>query len=196
MLQRISENISHYLVKQNAATEEKREIIQYGLQSLISTGLATVIILVVSLLLGCFGETVVFLSGFVFLRRYTGGYHAGTYLRCFMTTLLAYLLNVGLIQLMDEAWIFPVLIVTLTISIVLIFLFSPHINPRHPLTERELRLYSRISRFGAVAIAAAAFVTALLKANQFALFICMSLLTTAVTLVVGMLHDRGKKTIQ
>jgi len=193
MLQRLSENLSHYLVKQNAATEEKREIIQYGLQSLISTGLAVVLILVIALLLGQFWESVVFLVGFVFLRRYTGGYHAGTYFRCFATTILAYLLNIGLIRLMDEARVLPVLIVILAISIVPIFLFSPHVNPRHPMTEREIRLFGRISRLGTLAVAAVALATALLGSGHFALFICMSLFTASVTLVVGMLHDRRKE---
>ena len=191
LLQSISKKIASELKK--IVPDKDEEVLQYGLQSLLSDFSSCAALITLSVIFGNTGETLIFLTAFIFLRRYTGGYHASTYLRCFLVTVLCYLTNVALAILLLKQSLYPVAIIITVVSLGLIFKFSPHENPRHPMTDREVKSYGRISRIGAAALLVAAAVLLILGAEKVALYGYMAVLTTSITLVVALVLDKGKK---
>lgn len=70
---------------------EKEPIYVYGLELIISTIICLISILLVSVLLSDAKSGILFVSIFVPLRLFTGGYHAATYSKCFIISNFSYL---------------------------------------------------------------------------------------------------------
>lgn len=68
------------------------EIYVYGFELLLSSLLETGAIILIGCLLGKFTETILFLLSFSSIRFFSGGYHAKSYLKCFVVTLISYIL--------------------------------------------------------------------------------------------------------
>lgn len=68
------------------------EIYVYGFELLLSSLIETGAIILIGCLLGKFLETILFLLSFSSIRFFSGGYHAKSYLRCFIVTLISYFL--------------------------------------------------------------------------------------------------------
>lgn len=99
MIHTIAQKTADIFCRQNVADEEKKEIYIYGIELLVSSLIGAVLILGISIGIGKIWSGVVFLSVFILVRQYTGGYHADTYVRCNAAFVLTYLLTVGI-------WIF------------------------------------------------------------------------------------------
>ena len=67
------------------------EIYVYGFELLISSIIETGALLFVGFLIGKFIETILFLFSFSSIRFFSGGYHANSYIKCFVVTLFSYL---------------------------------------------------------------------------------------------------------
>ncbi len=68
------------------------EIYVYGFELLLSSLIETGAIILTGCLFGKFLETILFLLSFSSIRFFSGGYHAKSYLRCFIVTLISYFL--------------------------------------------------------------------------------------------------------
>ena len=68
------------------------EIYVYGFELLLSSLIETGAIILIGCLFGKFLETILFLLSFSSIRFFSGGYHAKSYLRCFIVTLISYFL--------------------------------------------------------------------------------------------------------
>jgi accessory gene regulator B len=90
MITALALKISHYLVEQGAAEKEDVEIYQYGIGLFLSTVFNIAAVLAMSLFTGMFAGTVLFLLIFITLRTVTGGYHANTYMKCFIVFICVY----------------------------------------------------------------------------------------------------------
>lgn len=79
------------LLSQGAIDEEYKEVYVYGLELVLSFVFSTTVILLAGTLLNALDIAIIFLTIFIALRRFTGGYHAPTYLRCKLTTIGIYI---------------------------------------------------------------------------------------------------------
>lgn len=152
MVQYLVKHTTNILLKSKAIDGADREIYEYGLELLISTIMELLAVITVSLLIGRFFETVLFLIPFCFLRTYAGGFHAKTHLRCFLTLASVYAVfiscflisNINAVKLLTVAF-------TLFSTIVIIF-YSPVESENKPLgTEEKLR-YRKISITASTAV--------------------------------------------
>ena len=91
MLNKVTSKLAKRLVEYSST--EKEEIYIYGLEIIISTSGCLLSIILLSCLLSGFTSGLVFISVFVPLRLFTGGYHATTYSKCFVISNLIYLLT-------------------------------------------------------------------------------------------------------
>ena len=63
---------------------EKEEIIRYGLDRIKSTGIMTLVTLLMGCVFQVIFQSIIFLVCFIVLRKYAGGYHADTQNRCYV----------------------------------------------------------------------------------------------------------------
>ena len=82
MLNKVACKLAKKIVE--CSDTDKEEIYIYGLELIISTFFGLSSILLISCLLFCFTSGLVFISVFVPLRLFTGGYHAENYGKCFI----------------------------------------------------------------------------------------------------------------
>lgn len=82
MITSLAQYITGILLKNNIIVNEHLDIYIYGFEVLISGALSLFIGLILGLIFSQLVECIVFLIVFVTLRKYCGGYHADTYLKC------------------------------------------------------------------------------------------------------------------
>ena len=135
MEHKLSLLVCNRLLKKGVITEELKDVYIYGFDLLFSFLISTTIILTIGIIVGQIVPTLFFLITFILVRRYTGGYHANTYLKCQICTISFYLISLLLsIFLNTHIYLF---VGMGFIGIVIILLFGPIENPHKPLTNDE-----------------------------------------------------------
>ena len=89
-MDRIALSISNTLAESNIIKKEDVAIYKYGILLFLTSALEIGIILILSLFIGNFIETIIFFVAFLPIRVYAGGYHADTKLRCFFVLIGVY----------------------------------------------------------------------------------------------------------
>lgn len=135
------------LEKHYQISQEEQPIYIYGFELLISTLLSMTSIIFISLLINKLSYAMSFFLFFFILRLFCGGYHANTYLKCFITTNTIFastILLTKLYLLLHVKWVMPILV---TVSMVIVWLFSPIKNKHHPCSEETYIKNKRRSKF-------------------------------------------------
>lgn len=137
--------ILRFLLKQNAIDndEDSIEYCKYGIEITISSLLNVLLIIIIGLIFNCALQSIIFLLVFINLRRYTGGYHASTYLRCHIvlcTSFIVLCVVMNAIQLSSWVVIFVSTIVMHIFAFCIIVIFSPLENENKLLDEKTKRV--------------------------------------------------------
>ena len=139
MLTKLSDTITDILIANNTIKPEDRELYCYGVRhglTLIANVLTTIVI---ALVCGELWQCLVFMLSFILTRRYAGGYHAKTPLRCYIYSnalIFAALLIIKFLSL--GIFICGCLSV---ISGTIIFFLTPVEAANKPLDEKERTVY-------------------------------------------------------
>ena len=81
----LSTAFAKHLLNKNIIKEEMFEVYVYGAELFISFVITNAIIIAFGILINQLAATLIHLLIFIALRRFTGGYHATTYLKCKIT---------------------------------------------------------------------------------------------------------------
>ena len=108
----------------------------YGSELALSTLTSCFTILTISFVLGDIRIGLLFLFVFISVRLFAGGFHASTYVRCFITSNLVYLCAFVCIRTLCTTNTLTIQIILLIISCILITLKGPIKNLHHPLSEK------------------------------------------------------------
>lgn len=150
MISFISNRITDFFITKKIIDENQKDIYQYGTEVTISTVISFLITLVSALLTGHILETAIFYVVFVYARKYNGGYHADTYLKCniiYTINLLAVLLIS--VSAVGNFMAFHMFILCFSYFLVT-WKFAPIDNENKPLDSDERKKYGRISRIFSV----------------------------------------------
>ena len=134
------------LIQHTNTPSSHKPVFRYGIELTISTLSSILSVLFLSLLLNATIETIVFLIAYMSLRIWSGGYHAKTYARCFLSTNLTYLAVYAISRILltlESVW--PPLILFFAANTV-IFVWAPVRNEHHPLSEERYHRNKRIAR--------------------------------------------------
>jgi len=118
MLEKMCDTLIDYLCRCKIVQNEQ-EIYKYGLMLMISEGISTVVIVLISLFLKRISFALLYLLMFAILRRYTGGYHAPTRIKCFISFVCLYLFS---LYLFDSSTHFAFLFYDYIAMIVILFM--------------------------------------------------------------------------
>lgn len=143
MLNKIATSLAKKLISNKTISEEMLDIYVYGFELLISFLFSTTIVIACGMILNRMSQTIAFLCVFIFLRSFTGGYHAKTYLFCSVVTLLTYGIVLLASSLMEVTIIYYVLI--LIVGIILLIIFAPIKHPNKEIVPKQRIKYKLIS---------------------------------------------------
>lgn len=138
------------MVEEQFSPEDRKVIIQYGIQrgkiSLISTA-AT---LIMGLFFGIFNQSIIFFIIFCFLRRYAGGYHADSQTKCYIISFAVVIFSFLCIKYVECNTI--ICFLTQVICLLIILILSPVENKNRQLEEYERIKYRNRARLNAITI--------------------------------------------
>lgn len=142
MIKSFSSFIINYLIRKDVIRDEI-EIYQYGLEQLVSSFIGIFIILTISLATNRFIEGLIYLLSFIFIRKFTGGYHCKTYLSCKVS-----FIGIFIIYLMSAFMVIPniVLHYSASLAFLMIWLLAPCDHENKVLSASEKRRYGNISK--------------------------------------------------
>ena len=136
MYKKISQIITRKFVKLGIVSEDDYEIYKYGLELLIALLSTTTAIVLISIFINKFVETILYLVGFFSVRVICGGYHAKHHYTCFVATISSYLLFLLLnICFSSTPFLSLVAGVMTIVSSISIIVFAPVEHPDNPMTD-------------------------------------------------------------
>lgn len=144
------ENISRYLVNRtienDIISKDDEELYLYSFQSLIAHLASWLTLAILGATFGCFWETVVFLVLFAPLRIYAGGFHQGSYLSCYISSLFLFIGIVAFCKLAADNVSIGAIIISVAVSAGIIFLLAPIADENKPLDADETKKYKKTAR--------------------------------------------------
>lgn len=133
----LAKKFSNFLLSSKIISQEYYDIYLYGNELLLSFIFSTSFIILFGLLFKRIIQTLLFFSIFIFVRRQTGGYHAQTYFRCKLTTIMTYFSVLVLAELTNIITMFYVVLFVLGLSIIISI--GPIENPNKPISVDQRR---------------------------------------------------------
>lgn len=178
---------------QNISEKSRQEEIEYGLEVFFSTVLSVMSAIIIALLYEMFKECIMFLAVFMPLRTYTGGYHASTHIRCFLTLMIDMLLGV-LIMRFCEGDMYTTSWIMIAVAAAMVVAFSPIVHKNHPMSKRQ-RIMSRKKSIAILFVIVLAMLIVTLLKQQILLFSgSYGLASVATSMIIAKYNEkRGDK---
>lgn len=196
MIGRITSGVVEKLTDSTTISDTEKELYLYGFFILISQILYFVITIIMGILLDIVSLSIVFYISFQFIRRYAGGIHASSELKCEIISTTSIFISLLCVKsnVMFNIQI-PTLILTLFASIV-IFILCPLDTPEKPLTKEELRYFRKISLI-VLAIMVSIIIISIVIKLTIAYPICFSIILESVFLVAGKIkREHSNKNVE
>ena len=183
------DRIIQYFVNRHSINAEDQDLYSYALNVLISAVVNLLTTLLISTFLRIPIQGLVFFVAFFLLRKFTGGLHASTFLRCYISSTVLSFLEFLAIKLIVAKlnWSTVEFIICsgcLLLSIIVIVLFSPFENPNKPLSENEKRIYRVVAAVLAVVFSVISIILMLNKIHYF-VGTTAAIILTAFLLVIS-----------
>lgn len=124
-----------YLQRKGVISTEKNEmeLYKYGVEISLSSIISFLEILFIGIATSHFIESILFLVVFIFIRSFTGGFHANTYLKCNLVMLISFIAIVIIYELLRGHinWIYYLMVCGF--SVLVVSAFSPIENIYKPI---------------------------------------------------------------
>jgi len=143
---RLASRITKRWIGRNIITSDVYDCYVYGWEIILLTLLEITNILIIGICTNSLGNALIFLVTFVLVRKYTGGYHADTCLKCNVCLVIIYLLNLY-VTFNYGADITTLIIITMVSGLIIIYKIGPIENINKQLSNDQKRLNKKISLF-------------------------------------------------
>lgn len=179
MIEKCADYIAFYLVKNGLIEQDKMAIYKYGYEILISNIINISVALIVGAIFSEFIESIIFLMVFAIMRKYCGGYHANTYLKCE----IIFFLNTVCIMILAKTNIHLELMWLYAIYLFIIEKFAPIKNKYKPIDSKRKWL----CKLYAIILCASFNVFLVLnykKSNRYSMVVDLTLLSVVLSMII------------
>lgn len=193
MIHSLAEKMTDILLQHQVIEGEDCEIYTYGLELIVSNVINLISLLVLTILLGTYIESIVFLVFLIPIRLYAGGYHAKTYFRCNLVFVMIYLLVIGMIQITPTGIMVEIGVLVMCLSGGIIYKFSPVESEYNPLSTDEKNDYAQISR-RILGVEMILIIVGFVLGNEWIKFVyvgCLTTLAVAMSIIISILQRRN-----
>lgn len=135
----MNKNILKWIEKDNNLDEENKAIISFGMDQMLNAGLNLISLILLGVIMNSWKESIIFLILFIPLRKYAGGYHADTKIRCYMLTNLMFAFSIQFYKLFSGSGT-KVLFFVIVLS-ALVGILAPVDNLNNLLSAKQKCLY-------------------------------------------------------
>lgn len=190
MLSNFSAHMANKMIACGAISPEDRETYEYGVYVLLTSMLHSVTVLFIGAVFRMVLESIVFYASYAVLRKFAGGYHAGTPVRCYLLSLIVVAGALFAVGHTGSSYILLLSSLLLPPAAGVIFVLSPVEDGNKPLEGSEAKHYRKTATIILIIelILAAAFF--LLGLQRITFIISLSLTTLAFMLVAGKIKNK------
>lgn len=183
MVRKVSQKVTERLIFRKVIKDGDYEIYQYGLEQLLTSILELLTLLAIGLIMGMIWQVMIFVLSFMLLRKYAGGYHASTPVRCYLLTNLVIL---SVLSVMKYIGIIIFIYLGLfMVSSTIILALSPVQAVNKELDEIERIIYRKKTIFIWSVEAFLAIGTSVSKHYEISICIFMAVIILGVSLMLG-----------
>lgn len=183
MVNYLAKNIVHFFIKRQIISLSEKNSYIYGFQiifiNIINWGVILFIMLITQQIL----ETLLYMTSVIWLRHHTGGYHAPTHIRCFIISIILYLLILSIIYFGSKNLAAPICLILQAISLIILFKFAPIEHKNNPVNKNLLNRHKYIGRIISLALSLCAILLMSSFPNLY-LSISLGILQVSVFLII------------
>ena len=142
------QGISNWLLdicNNNNVIDYDEEIFLYGVEVIITSLINIALLLTVGLVSGTTDQALVYFVSYAFLRKFIGGYHCNTNLKCITFNVSKYILYVLICPHIEISIIIMLLIILFTL--VLIVYKAPFEHRNRPISPEDKIVYKKYALF-------------------------------------------------
>lgn len=186
MIKLISSKAACFLCKED--DKETLELYEYAIYVVLSAILHVVTIIILGVCFDMLFESIVFYGSFILIRKFAGGYHAKTSVRCYMFSVLStsfILVVMRIILIVDSLLIMCGLLLLGLICVILICMLSPIDTDNNPLNNREKTVYKTISVIASVTIFLVSYVLMFCSLINIGVSLIFGVFMSALVLILG-----------
>lgn len=146
MIKLISSKVARILCEDEKHTDNY-ELYEYAIYIILSSAFHMATVIVLGLVFNLLTESLVFYLSFIVIRKFAGGYHAKTPVRCYLFSFASNIIILCLVKWLSSIntlFIF-IFIVFELLCVVLILLISPLDTENNPLTGQEKKMYRMLT---------------------------------------------------
>lgn len=188
----VSSYVLRFLLNNLDISPEMKEAYQYGIEITISSILNIVLILVCSVIVGNIWAGIIYVFVFIFLRSFTGGYHATTYFRCNATFVITFIVTFTFYKVICFCDL-PIFICGLiaVCALIPIAILAPVPNKHKPLTEAQKKRALRLSLIIALVLLIIGLFLLILRIAEGAMIITTVTTVSVLMTIETFLQRRG-----
>lgn len=168
---------------------EKQELYAYAMEILLSSILHFLTTVVIGLLFDMVIESLLLFIAFSVIRRFAGGFHASTHLRCYFTSIAAIIIMLFFIRTVTEWNNDIAFYLILLIADVIIWFASPIESHNKPLSDKEKKVFKAVSIALSSVITASAVLIYEFAAVNLGVSLCFGLVLVAIVLITSLLQS-------
>jgi len=189
MYHRLIRNGVDFIFTYGNASEENREIYEYGLELMIMYLINAGALLLLGFLFGCFWETLLLLFIFALQQSFAGGYHAMTHLRCFLLMLAGWAGTMLILPMIELYRYLPCILAV--VGLIFVFLFAPVKHVNFPMSKEKEQRMKKISRSIAIILSVIVFVCSTFYAHKtiLATVLGLTLFLSAVSILCAVIKE-------
>lgn len=185
MIRRSSTLIISFLYQHGVLPTNEKELYVFGLAQGIRMLLNIITVLVIGCVMGMPWQSILFLSAFIPLRSYAGGFHAATPLRCYIYSILIIMTALYCIDLMTGQVLLQVLVTA--ISSLIILIYAPVESCNRKLTPNARYVYRKKTISWLFSLLTISFILCIVS-QEAGMCLSMALTVTALLLLLGKLR--------
>ena len=146
MIKLISDKFACFLCK-DEGQKNNFDLYEYAVSIILSSAFHVITVITLGLCFNLLVESLVFYFSFIAIRKFAGGYHAKTPVRCYLFSFASNIIILCLVKWLSSIntlFIFIFIIFEL-LCVVLILLISPLDTENNPLTGQEKKMYRMLT---------------------------------------------------
>lgn len=146
MIKLISDKFACFLCK-DEGQKNNFDLYEYAVYIILSSAFHVITVIALGLCFNLLVESLVFYFSFIAIRKFAGGYHAKTPVRCYLFSFASNIIILCLVKWLSSIntlFIFIFIIFEL-LCVVLILLISPLDTENNPLTGQEKKMYRMLT---------------------------------------------------
>lgn len=146
LLNSLSEKIADFLFSDSS--DYPLEVYVYGIKLLVSSLIGMCAISAIGLFTGYFPQAIIYIVALSLIKSFAGGYHADTYLKCNVLSVLSFLFALIMhfpLLIMSTSEILITAVLIFCVTLLTIILFSPVEHPNKKIEQGDKKKYKLIS---------------------------------------------------